>query len=76
MKPERLIAVSAQPGARRNEVVAEGEGFNVTTSAAPEDGKANDAIRALLADHLGIAKTRLTLVRGATSREKVFRLAD
>jgi uncharacterized protein len=73
---ERLILVSARPGGRRNEVVTDGEGFKVTTTAAPEDGKANAAIRDLLADHLGVAKTRLTLVRGATARQKVFRLDD
>lgn len=76
MKPERLISVSARPGARRNEVVADGAGFKVTTTTAPEDGKANTAIRDLLAGHLGVAKTRLTLVRGATARQKVFRLEE
>jgi uncharacterized protein YggU (UPF0235/DUF167 family) len=40
----------------------------------PEDGRANKAVSELLAEALGVAKTRLTLVRGATSREKVFRL--
>jgi uncharacterized protein len=76
MSSERLITVSARPGARRNEVVPDGEGFKITTTTAPEDGKANAAIRDLLADHLGVAKTCLTLVRGATSRQKVFRLDD
>jgi len=63
-----------QPGARKNEILYDGVGFRITVTAAPEDGKANDAVRGLLADGLCVAKSRLTLVRGATSRQKRFRL--
>ena len=48
--------------------------LQVRVTAPPEDGKANAAVQALLGKALGVAKTRLTLVRGATSRDKVFRL--
>ena len=40
----------------------------------PEAGRATDAARASLAKALGVAKTRLGLLRGATSRDKLFRL--
>ena len=40
----------------------------------PEDGKANAAVIKLLAKALGVAKSRLVLVRGATSRDKLFRI--
>lgn len=40
----------------------------------PENGKANAAVRAQLAKGGGIAKTRLTQLRGAKSRDKMFRL--
>ena len=42
--------------------------------AVPEDGKANAAVVKLLAKALGVAKSRLVLLRGATSRDKLFRL--
>ena len=42
--------------------------------AKPEDGKASDAVRDLLASGLGVAPSRLELLRGATSREKLFQL--
>ena len=62
------------PGARR-EAINETEGvIKVAVSAPPEDGRANAAVAAALAQALGVAKTRLTLLRGATSRDKVFRL--
>lgn len=43
--------------------------------AKPEDGKANEAVRDLLAAGLGLAPSRIELLRGATSREKQFRVA-
>lgn len=42
--------------------------------APPEDGKANEAVRKLVAKALGVAKTRLTLIRGTTARDKTFRI--
>jgi uncharacterized protein YggU (UPF0235/DUF167 family) len=47
----------------------------VRVTVPPEDGKANAAVRELLARALGVAKTRLVLLRGASARDKVFRLA-
>jgi uncharacterized protein YggU (UPF0235/DUF167 family) len=43
--------------------------------AVPEDGKANAALLALLARELDVAKSRLTLVSGETSRLKIVALA-
>ncbi|XHS02712.1 hypothetical protein ACFB49_43330 [Sphingomonas sp. DBB INV C78] len=43
-------------------------------AAAPADGAANDAVRALLAKRLGLARGAVELVHGATAREKRFRL--
>jgi len=40
----------------------------------PENGKANAAVQKLLARALGIAKSRLILIRGHTAREKVFQV--
>jgi uncharacterized protein YggU (UPF0235/DUF167 family) len=41
----------------------------------PEDGKATEAVRDLLARALGLAPSRVELLRGATSREKQFRIS-
>lgn len=69
------IAVRVTPKARRNAVsVAEDGGLRVHVTTVPEDGKANAAVQKLLAKALGVAKSRLTLIRGTTSRDKVFRL--
>jgi uncharacterized protein len=64
-----------QPRARRNEVVeAPGGIFRVRVTAAPADGAANRAVIGLLAEALGVAPSRVELVRGAASRDKLFRI--
>lgn len=62
------------PRASADVLKREGDVVQVRVTAPPEDGKANAAVQALLGKALGVAKTRLTLVRGATSRDKHFRL--
>lgn len=72
--PGRDIVVRVTPKAARNDVSVAEDGLRVSVTAVPEDGKANAAVVKLLANALGVAKSRLTLVRGATSRDKLFRL--
>ena len=70
-----LVEVRVQPRARRNEVVGQVGGvLRVRVTAAPEGGEANRAVIGLLADALGVAPSRIELVRGATSRDKLFRI--
>ena len=73
-RPGVMIAVRVTPNARRAGVeLVEGQ-IRVAVTETPEAGKATEAARTALAKALGVAKTRLTLVRGATSRDKLFRL--
>lgn len=74
-RPGAEIAVRVTPRASRNAVTLAGDGgVRVQVTAVPEGGKANAAAARLLAEAFGIARTRLTLVRGETSRDKVFRI--
>ncbi|SMP14665.1 DUF167 domain-containing protein [Shimia sagamensis] len=68
------IAVRVTPKASRNRVVRDGEVLRVYVTVVPENGKANAAVQKLLAKALGLAKSRLSLIRGTTSRDKVFRV--
>ncbi|MGY5779888.1 DUF167 domain-containing protein [Rhizobium sp. LEGMi135b] len=43
-------------------------------SVAPEKGKANKALIALLSKSLGIPKSTLTLISGDTARKKILRI--
>jgi uncharacterized protein len=70
-----LLHVRVQPKARANAVKGwHGDSLRVSVTAAPEDGKANRAVIALLAEILDVAPSSIGLVRGATSRDKWFRL--
>ena len=44
-------------------------------TAAPEDGKANAAVIALLADAWRIPKSTIEILRGGTAREKTLSVA-
>lgn len=68
------FALRVTPRARREGLSRDGAGLRAAVTAPPEDGKANAAVQALLAHALGVARTRLVLVRGAAARDKVFRL--
>lgn len=73
-RPGAEIAVTVTPGARSERLEPEEAGFRIWVTAPPEGGRATAAVQALLAKGLGVAKSRLTLVRGATARRKTFRL--
>ncbi len=46
--------------------------FKVSVTVLPVDGKANSAVQKIIAKHLGVAPSLLTLTKGASSRDKVF----
>jgi uncharacterized protein YggU (UPF0235/DUF167 family) len=68
------IAVRVTPKASRDRIVVEEGQIRVYVTTVPEDGKANAAVQKLLAKGLGLPKSRLSLIRGQTSRDKVFRI--
>ena len=74
-QPGAEIALRVTPRASRNEIVLAEDGLRAYVTVVPEGGKANAAVQKLLAQSLGVAKSRLTLIRGETARDKVFRLA-
>jgi len=70
-----ILAVRAQPGARRNAVLGEHDGaLRVAVTAAADKGKANRAVAELLSETFGIPKSAVELVSGAASRQKRFLL--
>ncbi len=68
------FAVRVTPRARRPGVSWQAGVFHIGVTAPPEGGRANAAVAEALGAALGVAKTRLTLIRGATARDKAFRL--
>ncbi|MFN3276526.1 MAG: DUF167 domain-containing protein [Paracoccus sp. (in: a-proteobacteria)] len=72
--PGTTIALRATPRARRNALSLSDGQLRAHVTAPPEDGRANAAVTKMLAKALGVAPSRLTLLRGATARDKLFRL--
>ena len=72
------ISAKIKPNSRhREEVVANSDGsLTIYTKAPAIEGRANLAAIKLVAKHYGVAPSRVKLVRGTTSRNKVFEIAD
>ena len=67
------IAVKAVPGASRDGITGLlGERVKVRVAAAPEGGKANDAICHLLSAALGVPARNASVVTGMTGAEKTI----
>ena len=68
------ISVLIKPNSRhREEVVVGDDGvLTIYTKAPAIEGRANLAAVKLLAKHFGVAPSKVKLVRGATSKYKVF----
>jgi hypothetical protein len=72
-----VLSVRANAGARRNALTGLRAGsLCVSVTQAPEKGKANLAIIALLAKRLSLSKSQFELLSGETSREKRFLVRD
>jgi uncharacterized protein len=87
VKPAR-ITVRLQPRASRDEVLGwqelpgetgvhnEAPALRVRVRAAPVDGAANAALIQLLSKQLGLPKSKISLVSGATSRNKIIEILE
>jgi uncharacterized protein (TIGR00251 family) len=68
--------VRVTPRARQNKVQRQPDGsLKVYVTAPPEDGRANEAVVETITEWLGVKRRQVTIVSGATSRNKVVRVA-
>jgi len=73
---ELVLALRVQPRASRDELSGiQGDRLKLRITAAPVDGAANEHLRRYLARLFGIPASRVTLLRGATGRDKLVSLA-
>ena len=70
------LRLRVSPGAVRAGVIGRhGEGWKVRVTAAPEGGRANEAVVRLLAETLSVPRDAVTLVSGHGARDKIAELA-
>jgi uncharacterized protein YggU (UPF0235/DUF167 family) len=72
--PTGLAAHAGVPAVRAEDLAPDSITLRVT--APPAEGAANAACRSFLAALLGIAQSRITIVRGGTARRKLLRIRD
>ena len=66
------ISVKVQPGSSKEQVVKNPDtGIKVYLKTAPVDGKANAALVKVLSEYFNVAKSKIKLVAGKQSRNKV-----
>ncbi len=74
-EPTTRLRLRVTPGATRTELAGRhGDAWKVRVSAAPERGRANDAVVRLLANRLGVPRDTVSVVSGQASRDKVIEL--
>lgn len=69
-----ILNVRVIPNARQNRVVEESNRLKVYLTAPPVEGKANKALIEFLAERLGVKRTKIRVIRGEKSRDKVLHI--
>jgi uncharacterized protein (TIGR00251 family) len=77
-KKGSALAVRVTPRASHNEIVAmlDDGTIKVRIAAPPADGEANETLIEFMAEILGVPKSRLDIVAGASGRDKLIAVLD
>lgn len=71
------VDVQVQTRGSRSEILGYKHGrLRIKTTAAPDGGKANEDVIRQLAEAFRVPRSRIRLVRGPTSRQKTFEIAE
>lgn len=69
------ISVKVKPNSKVERVIEVSENkFILCVKAAPKEGRANEAVIRLLSEYFDMPKSRITILRGHTSRNKIIEL--
>ena len=69
------ITVKVIPNAKQAEVLEESENnFRVKVDAPPKEGKANKRLIEILAQYFGVSKSKVKIVKGQKSRQKIVEI--
>ena len=69
---KKIFNVRVTPHAKQNKIVENDDVLRVYTTTAPEKGKANGAVIDLLSDYFKIPKSKIKILKGDTSRDKII----
>ena len=69
------IRVKVVPNAKTEGVIKEDNGFVVRVKEPAKEGRANNAVIRLLAEHFGASKGSIIILSGLKSRNKVVEIS-
>lgn len=70
---ESYIKVKVHAGEKKNKLVQKApDTFELWVKAPAEQGRANEVVRTLLAQHFNLPENKLSLIKGATAPAKIF----
>ncbi len=73
----QFIKVKVHVGQKHNRLEQKApDSYEIWVKAPAEQGRANEAVKAVLAEQLGVAENKLSLIKGATSPAKIFLQRD
>ncbi|MGA2670464.1 MAG: DUF167 domain-containing protein [Dehalococcoidia bacterium] len=70
------IQVKVKPNSRTEEISREGNSFIVKVKEPSKEGKANQAVIKLLAEHFGVPQSRVRILSGFRSKNKVLEVRE
>ena len=70
------IQVKVKPNSKTEEIKQEGDSFVVKVKEPPEEGRANQAVVRLLAEHLGVPQRQVRILGGFKSRNKIIEVRE
>ena len=70
------IQVKVKPNSKTQEVSQEGNSFAVKVKEPAREGRANQAVIKLLAEHFGVPKSQVRILSGLTSKNKVIEVVE
>jgi uncharacterized protein (TIGR00251 family) len=69
------ISVNVKPNAKQEKIEKVNEGlFLVRVKEKPQEGKANRAVIKVLSEYFEVPQSRIVLLKGQSSREKLFEI--
>ncbi|MSU75305.1 MAG: DUF167 domain-containing protein [Candidatus Magasanikbacteria bacterium] len=71
------LTIRVIPRSSKNEIVASPSGLlKARLTAPPVDGKANESLIKLLSEYYDVSKTKIKIVKGVKSKNKILEIRE
>ena len=69
-----LLNIKVIPNAKKEQIKKSDNGLRIYVTVPPEGGRANRAVIKLLSKELDIAKSKIEIIKGEKTREKIIKI--